>query len=244
MKSKVNVGDRFQINMGGTVTVLEYNSSKEVVVEFDSHPGATTKATSGNILKGSVHNPHLPTVAGKGVVGFVKSPTTYPAYFYWTRMLNRCYTSERRKLPAYEGCSVSKDWHQLDNFISWYDGQRKEPDWHLDKDLLNRRNSVYGADYCSLLPREINTFLTDRYKHRGQWPPGVTYHERILKWQAACNVDGKSKYLGVFYSPEEAFLEYKRCKEAWANALADRWDGRIEDRACEALRKYTVEITD
>ena len=85
----------------------------------------------------------------------------------------------------------------------------------------------------------------DRFQNnQGQWPVGVTYHERLNKWQASCNAHGKIEYLGVFTSPEEAFAIYKVRKEQVAKELAEMWKDQIDIRAYHALLSFTVNITD
>ena len=45
-------------------------------------------------------------------------------------------------------------------------------------------------------------------------------------------------------TPEEAFLAYKKDKEAYIKDVANKWKDKIDPRAYEALMNYEVEITD
>lgn len=47
---------------------------------------------------------------------------------------------------------------------------------------------------------------TSKYK-------GVSWYPRLAKWQANIRINGKSIYLGYFYTEEEAFLAYCRAAE-------------------------------
>ena len=42
----------------------------------------------------------------------------------------------------------------------------------------------------------------------------------------------------------EAFNAYKTAKEIYIKELANKWEGKIDIRAYEALMNYAVEITD
>ena len=55
---------------------------------------------------------------------------------------------------------------------------------------------------------------------------------------------GKQRYLGLFKTELEAFNAYKKAKEAFIKEQAEKWKGKIDDRAYEALMDYQVEITD
>lgn len=245
LNPEMKVGDKYLNFQGIEFEIEKYIAASHIVVSFSVPFKHSVKTTQGNIKKGNVHNYHVPSVAGVGIVGDSEHNCRDKMYRSWSGMLKRVYSPPTKETAVtYQDCSVREDWHYLSNFSRWYDKQILEPDWHLDKDLLLKGNTQYSEDTCVFVPREINTFLTDRARHRGMWPVGVTYHERILKWQAACNVDGKSQYLGVYYSPEEAFIAYKKCKENYAKTLAEKWRDRIDPRAYEALMNYTVEITD
>lgn len=51
-------------------------------------------------------------------------------------------------------------------------------------------------------------------------------------------------YLGVFDTPEEAFLIYKKAKEYYIKKLQNTRKGLIEERVYNALIKYEVNIND
>ena len=47
-----------------------------------------------------------------------------------------------------------------------------------------------------------------------------------------------------FNTESEAFNAYKEAKENHLRELANKWKGKIDERAYQALINYTVEITD
>ena len=55
---------------------------------------------------------------------------------------------------------------------------------------------------------------------------------------------GKREHLGLFNTELEAFNAYKTAKEIYIKELANKWEGKIDERAYNALMNYEVEITD
>ena len=55
---------------------------------------------------------------------------------------------------------------------------------------------------------------------------------------------GKQEHLGYFKTELEAFNAYKQAKEAFVKEQANKWKGKIDDRAYEALMNYQVNIDD
>ena len=114
----------------------------------------------------------------------------------------------------------------------------------MDKDLLSDGKKVYSKNTICFLPHEINAFLTNRKSLRGELPLGVSLHKQNGKYKSSLTVDGKSKHIGLFVTPEEAFHAYKAVKEQHAKVLANKWKDKIDPRAYEALMKWNVDITD
>ena len=55
---------------------------------------------------------------------------------------------------------------------------------------------------------------------------------------------GKSERLGLFNTEIEAFNAYKQAKETFVKEQAEKWKGKIDERAYNALMNYTVNLTD
>lgn len=240
------VGYTGNLKDGSLYEVVEYTNNKNIKIMIKEPVEHYVCVSGGNLARGDVNNKYFRSLAGVGFIGDSTVNCTTKCYKTWAGMLKRVYSgNELERAVTYRGCVVNCIWHDLYNFEKWFNEQIVEDDWQLDKDLLVKGNKEYGPDYCVFLPREINTFLTNRSNHRGNWPVGVTYHPRISKWQATCSTNGKGNgYIGVFSSPEDAFYAYKNVKEQYAKDLAEKWKGVIDDRAYSALMKYEVNITD
>ena len=55
---------------------------------------------------------------------------------------------------------------------------------------------------------------------------------------------GKAKYIGLYDTEIEAFNAYKQAKESYLKELANKWKGKIDDRAYDDLMKYDVGVED
>lgn len=168
-------------------------------------------------------------------------------YCTWISMLSRCYDNRLQNLKwkTYIGCSVCDEWLTLSNFKLWYEDPNNgyQEGYHLDKDILLKGNKVYSPDTCCFVPTEINSLFTKTDSLRGRYPIGViaTPHNKFV-----AKLSGQRIYLGVFDTPELAFLAYKNAKEQQIKELAEKYfkEGKITERVYDALMKYEVEITD
>ena len=174
-------------------------------------------------------------------------PKNTPYYKAWFSMLSRCYNthSQYTKWRTYIGCSVCNEWFVLSNFKAWLENPENGylEGYHLDKDILIKGNKVYSPDTCCFVPTEINSLFTKTDSLRGRYPIGViaTPHNKFV-----AKLSGQRIYLGVFDTPELAFLAYKNAKEQQIKELAEKYfkEGKITERVYNALMKYEVEITD
>lgn len=239
------VGDTGKLKDGTAWEIIDYVKASNIKIRVITDPPWETTVQGGNLLTGSIKNRGKPSLFGIGILGEVDVNCDEMSYKSWAGMLKRVYHPHTDQMAiTYGGCSVAEEWFRFENYLKWFNHQTVQPKWHLDKDLLVPGNKIYSPETCVFVPRAINTFLTNRHNHRGPWPVGVTYHERLNKWQASCNVHGKSEYLGVFTSPDEAFATYKVRKEQVAKELAEMWKDLIDIRAYNALMSFTVDITD
>ena len=157
-------------------------------------------------------------------------------YKKWISMLKRCYNPRYEGRRSYIGCEVCDEWKRLSNFEKWYKENNGRQEWELDKDLLSNGYKVYSPQTCCFVPHEINTALTLKKRDNGL-PVGVS--EYGDKYIAKMN----HKHLGYYDTIEDAFLAYKKAKEAHIKFLADKWKDKLEPRVYEALYKWKVEIT-
>lgn len=135
-----------------------------------------------------------------------------PIYCKWHDMIKRCYSEKALKRnPTYIGCVIYNEWLIFSVFKSWMEKQ----DWKgksLDKDIKVIGNKIYSPDHCLFVTQEINKLLNDHRSARGKFPQGVHRGPRKNQYIAACNVNGESKYLGVFATPNAASQAYKEFK--------------------------------
>ena len=247
------IGKEFETTRFGKCTVLEYENNEKVTVLFHNPINIVT-CTLGSLNSGSVKNPMFPLVCGKGYIGVGKYSTKdKKPYALWRSMLERAYSVRMQALnPTYKGVEVCKEWLNFQNFASWCETQKffnaKDKNgrcYEIDKDLLVRGNKIYSPETCCFIPREVNIFLVKRQNDRGSFPIGVTFCKERGNFMAFCTVDDvPRKYLGRFKTPEEAFLAYKKAKEAYAKVLIGKWDGAVDERVIKALREYSVSMGD
>jgi len=136
-----------------------------------------------------------------------------PYYKIWRAMLQRCYSEKyHNNKPTYKDCFVCNDWLTFSIFKSWVETQEWEGK-ELDKDLLVRGNKCYSPETCIFVSQAINILLNNKLDNRGKFAIGVCFNITQNKYVARCSVDGKSHYLGIFITEEEAsqtYLQYKK----------------------------------
>ena len=249
--SKDCVGKVCKSLNSGDFKILKYNGSKSVEIQFVNTRFKTV--TRLDCIKiGKVKDPYLASVYGVGILG-----TKYPSkvngrnikeYDLWYSMLRRCYSdNSKKKHPTYECCEVSDKFKSYEYFYEWCHSQIGfgVEGWHLDKDLLVKGNKVYSEDSCVFLPSEINSLLTKRTASRGEYLIGVNWCKTNRAFKAQANKNkGKPEHLGYFKTEIEAYNAYKVAKESFIKEQANKWKGKIDERAYNALMNYQVEITD
>ena len=114
----------------------------------------------------------------------------------------------------------------------------------LDKDLIKRGNKEYCPQYCSFVPQVINKLVGKRDKLRGNHPVGVYYDKQLNKYTAKLTLNSKSKHLGCFLTPEEAFYAYKKAKEKHIKKMAWKYKDVLDRRVYQSLMRYRILITD
>lgn len=198
------------------------------------------KANKGKVLiyGVGVNDSDMPVRFMSGGVSIV-----CPIYQKWRDMLRRCYCKKSEvKNPTYAGCSVVSEWFRFSEFKRWVEAQRWQG-LHLDKDILVAGNKIYSPKFCVFVTKTTNTFLTDRKLHRGDYPLGVSWKLNIGKYQAECSnpFSGKSEYLGVFHTAEEAHLAWRKRKHEISCQLADIQE---DIRVANALRSRFAPVTE
>jgi hypothetical protein len=169
---------RFTNKSGQSGFVLKYVNKNEVYFQFDS--GYVGCFAIGNIRNGLFKDKMSPSMYGIGFIGDgnhkpSKNGKHTKVYARWKDMIARCYDEKlQAKKPTYKGCSVSKEWHNFQNFAEWYhenypaDGK----DYQLDKDHLVKGNKVYSPDTCCFLTPQENTEASQAKHYKFISPDG------------------------------------------------------------------------
>lgn len=162
------------------------------------------------------------------------------SFSIWDNMKNRCTkgNSIQRNNHTYIGCTMCEEWYSYDAFMEWAIRQPEFyfKDYELDKDLLaTGKKKQYSPDTCCFIPAEINVFLTSKSRSKNRdLPVGVS---RVgIRFRASC----AGKNLGTFDSAKAAYAAYRKCKQASAKALAEKYKGLISERAYDALLKFKI----
>ena len=234
----------------GDFKVLKYNDARNVEIQF-LKTGYHKVAEMKEVRNGNIKDPYLPSVCGVGIVG-TKYPTVINGvktkeYVLWCRMLQRCYSDEfKKKRPTYEGCEASENFKSYEHFYEWCNSQVGLKDgFHLDKDLLVKGNKVYSESTCIFIPKEINSLLTKCDASRGGHLIGVYWCNTNNAFVAKVRRNkGKQEHLGLFKTEIEAFKAYKQAKESFIKEQSNKWKGKIDIRAYNALMNYEVSTDD
>lgn len=262
LKLKDKYGDAYDFSL---INESNYKTKKSVVqVVCKKHGAFPTRLADMQNGHGCPHcarerfagcsNPkNKKLVCGVGINDYDKSVYTSgevvrEAYKHWYGMILRCYCkNHEQKFPAYKDCSVCKEWFAFSNFLRWFK-ENWNPcmsDYHLDKDILVKRNRIYSPETCCLVPPYVNTMLIKCGARRGSLPIGVYYDKERNRYGSAMMKNHKPVQKR-FDSIEEAFKFYKKEKESHIKETAQRYydEGNITEKVYKALLNYKVEITD
>ena len=249
------VGKILKSKNSGDFKIVKYNNSRNVEIQF-LNTGFEMVVQLTNIKSGSVKDPYSPSVYGVGILG-----TKYPISeggrdtkecALWKNMLKRCYNDDcKKKQPTYEDCEASENFKYYEYFYEWCHSQigfgndgNGNP-FQLDKDLLVKGNKVYSENTCVFIPREVNSLLIKREASRGEYLIGVCWCSKDKAFIAQVRKNkGKREWLGYFKTEIEAFNAYKTAKESFVKEQAEKWKGKIDNRAYKALMNYEVNIND
>ena len=151
------------------------------------------------------------------------------AYKRWVALKTRA--KKRTATPAYPPITVHHSWSDFLNFLEWVE---KQPAWEgleLDKDILSPdgMGTEYGPDTCAFVPKYLNGLFRASHSRRSRkLPMGVDHYagKKGDSYYSRITVDGITKSLGIFKTPEAAH-------RAWQRGLEKRID--------ELLKRYRTE---
>lgn len=244
MKYNYDFGTQFETKFNGTCTLIRYVNAKEVYVMFED--GTMVKTRSGNLLRGRVKNPNHPSVFGVGINDMENvNCRSDKRYTLWHSIIRRAYSDVYHGgKPTYKDVEVCDRWKRFSNFaedivkVPFYERCITDG-YELDKDILGGDLKVYSPETVCFIPRSVNVFFSRNTQKENNLPTGVTFNKRLNMYVASCNINGRNtQHLGVFESPEEAEILYKRTKQGLLTTLANSLKGEIEDRVYNKLINY------
>lgn len=241
-------GDVFQLNYGGSCTVIEYKSSSSVLISHNDDFGHVMEVDSRNLRLGQISNPYHRSVFGVGFIGHGAHKTKdgkkhTQAYIAWSRMMARAYSEAyHASRPTYSECSVCPEWHNFQTFADWHSAQDHScsPGFELDKDLTVIGNKSYRPEACSFVPSQINSLTIDSGAARGSLPIGVHLDKERGRYGAKITQDGCRIHLGWHKTPHEAFLAYKAAKRIRINQVAEKYKDYITDTIYKNLIDWDI----
>lgn len=243
----MKAGDIYPTIHGDTVTVVKYEGSMRVTIEFNDNYKHRQVFQSDRVRKGGMKNPYKPSVYGVGFLGVGKYKAQINGkmtkhYTIWKAMMSRCYHEKSHKYrPTYVGCTVCPDWHNYQNFAIWYDNRVVQGvDLDLDKDLLVVGNKIYSPETCVLVPTKINNLIKGGQNRSSNLPVGVSVDKDTGRFKSAMKIDGVERYFGMYACPIEAGDVYAENKEEAVKERALEYKGLIERRAFDALRNFSI----
>jgi hypothetical protein len=199
-QNNFKAGMTFKNKRGLEYRIEEINSYSDVRVKF-LRTGTVVKTTVKEVNNGSILDRNEPHVFGIGFTGYGPYKASAPGNCYdrWTSMLKRCYSPDKRYHGSYTGATVSKVWHNYQNFAKWHE-ENYQPGFVLDKDILKNPNREYGPDTCVMVPAKINSLFANMTKrNKSALPCGI--NQKGGHFEVSFN----AKYLGSSTCLFEAF---------------------------------------
>lgn len=233
-------GRKYLTNSSGYATIVAYESSYKVLIEFEDNTRRYVRI--GDLKRGQVKNLNKPSYKGVGYDTKVGVEVDTLLRSRWSTAIDRCYGKPNKngKSDGYKGVTLCDAWLDYAEFYKYWKGKFVK-DFEIDKDLLCVGNKVYSPEFCVMLPPEINKAIRVNRKSGSTLPLGIT-ENGSGGYRAKTSFKGKESYSSTVTCPKEAFLWYKNFKETLAKSLAEKWRGKIEDRAYQAL--YNLEMTE
>lgn len=251
------LGEETLNKQGCLMKVVKYNSTRDIIVEFQDEYKTEVHTSYREFVNGNVKNPYYPSVCGVGMVGVKYKAAigrnAIKEYEAWRGMIRRCFDKKtKEKGFAYKDVTCCKEWLNYENFYEWLHSQENFDKWYnddgfdVDKDILVKGNKIYSPDTCCLVPQNVNKLFIKNNESRGNLPIGVTKYFNKFKAYCVNPFTGLWEYLGLHSSIIKAFEAYKIKKESYIKKMAQTEFslGNITKRCYDAMMNYEVEITD
>lgn len=243
------LGQRFIHPSHGEYEIVDYKSSRDVVVRFDK-TGYTTKVIYASCLVNEIKDPLTPNVFGIGFVGIGRIKTTNGVgrklLSVWTLMLRRCYDKQSDYYTCYggRGVTVCEEWYNFQNFAEWYLAQFNfNINYQVDKDLRVVGSKVYSPKTCSLVPSQVNSVLTRCGGLSGTNNPmlGIQYIDRLGKYRVSVGDGaGGGQYRGLCATLEAAQNLYCKIKNERVREVAEKYKEVLHPEVYNSLVSFKM----
>lgn len=249
IRAKIDrIGEKNKNRYGTEMVIVQYLNSNNIAVEFQDEEKYIAWTSYRHFKNKSVQNPYDHSVKNIGFLGvgpyksFVGDEITRE-YLTWANMISRCYSDVTRKQSkSYAGCLVAPEWHNFQNFATWYNKniyKIERDNIEIDKDLLISGNKIYSPDTCCLIPGRINNVISHNCS-KNNLPLGVI--RKGKKFNASCRtLNGKNIHLGTFNTDSEAFWAYKIFKERLISDVAEEFKKVLPLKVYRALKNYKIQ---
>lgn len=161
-KPRYKKGDVVKTKSSGLVEVLDFVSSRLVVVRF-IETGNVIETRCSSLDSGYLKDRERPEICGVGFIGHGKYRSNgchVEAYNHWTNMLRRCYDPKCDSYKYYGklGVRVDSEWHNYQLFADWFFENRPENlnVVYLDKDIGGGDRMIYSKTTCLLVSASEN----------------------------------------------------------------------------------------
>ncbi len=184
-----------------------------------------------------------------------ENKASYSAYHVYNGIRSRCKGEDNGESyhACYNDTSMCKEWlNNPKSFVKWYLEhyyQCGKESMAVDKDLFGNGSHIYSPENCCILPQGLNALLANCKKHyterktsENSLPYGVQYNSKINKYYGRITFSNTGDIINLSYhdTPEEAFAEYKKMKEAYVYLTAARYKDKVPEYIYKKL--LTVEV--
>lgn len=237
----MKIGNMFSTNSCGKIEVIDEIENQVIKVRF-VETGSVINTRKNAVRIGAVRDPMKRTVFGVGYLGDggIGAKKDRKAYRRWHAMMSRCYNerSDRYRFYGAKGIRVSKDWHNFQNYMKWFQENFKDG-LQIDKDLLGGDSPVYGPNTCVCITPRLNQFGRSPMR-MGKSSEVISVGSDKFCVTVRCP-EGYSKYIGLFDDPNEALIVYSDVKHSYFSDLLEQdWQSGMISRFTYKKLKFVT----
>lgn len=250
---KVQVGQVYYTKNLTRMVVVNVKSQKEIEVRFE---GLIQKVPNKilrqhQVTEGFVKTPYCRSVFGVGYLGEGPFKVSYrdengkvkltEEYLKWSGILKRCYDETYlSNQPTYQEALVCNEWHNFQAFSSWCHTQKGFgiEGWQLDKDMHINACKIYSPDFCSFIPKDLNScFLGKNNSRKGsKFVPGVFLYKN--GYRATLSIFDKFTSLGYFSTEEKAYSVFAQAQKDYVKQLIGKYEQDVNENVILYMKSF------